>query len=118
MSCKNIFSNKVLPFHEQAARMPWDKVDRSLQDVVIALMRASGLGFLVMALLLMISPVANYFNPNVFLKYGIPLVSLMYCTGLFMVNFSLYKKTKAATPWKGSLYALLIIFAGIVISGI
>jgi hypothetical protein len=118
MAYKSIFSNTFLPFHGQAAGMSWDTIDRSLQFVVIALMRVSGLGFLVIALLLMISPIINYFNSHIFLKYGMPVIALMYCIGLFVINFALYKKTKAPTPWKGSLYAGLIIFTGIVISSL
>ena len=118
MAYKNMFPNKLLPFHEKIAGIPWNRIDRSLQCVLIALMRVSGLGFLVIAALLIISPIVNYFVPHAFLRYAVPLMAASYCMGLFLVNYSLYKRTKAATPWKGSIYAVLIIFAGIVISTI
>jgi len=118
MAYKSMFSNKLLPFHEKAAGIPWDKIDRSLQCVLITLMRVSGPGFLVIAALLIISPIVNYFAPHAFLHYAVPIISAFYCMGLFLVNYSLYKRTKAPTPWKGSLYVALIILAGIVISTI
>ena len=118
MAHKSMFSNKLLPFQEKAAGIRWDEIDRSLQSVLLALIRISGLGFLVIAALLIISPIVNYFAPHAFLRYAVPLMSALYCMGLFLVNYSLYKRTKAPTPWKGSLYAALIILAGIVISTI
>jgi uncharacterized membrane protein HdeD (DUF308 family) len=81
-------------------------------------MRLAGLGFLIIAILLLAFPVINYFIPNDFYKYSIPIVALIFCTGLFAINYSLYKKTKAETPWKGSLYAMVAIIAGIIISAL
>lgn len=118
MAYKTMFSNKLLPFQEKAAGMRWNKIDPSIQCVLIALMRVSGLGFLVMGALLIISPIVDYFAPHAFVRYAVPLISAFYCMGLFLVNYSLYKRTKAPTPWKGSLCAVLIILAGIVISTI
>ncbi len=116
MAYRSISSDRLLRFHEKAAGIPWEEIDRSLQTVVVALMRVSGLGFLVVAALLVISPVVDYFSPHLFLRYGIPSISVMFCGGLFLVNYSLHRKAKAATPWKGSLYAVLILLAGIAIS--
>ncbi len=54
--------------------------------------------------------------PDKIYKYSIPSIVLLFCCGLFIINYLLHKKTKAKTPWKGALYAVLIIAAGIVIS--
>lgn len=116
MAFKSLFSGKFIPFHEEAAGRPWNRVDAPLQLVIIALMRVSGLGFLVIALLLTIFPIVNYFRHDPFVKYAIPVISFVYCTGLFFTNFYLHRQTKAATPWKGSLYVMFMIITGIIIS--
>jgi hypothetical protein len=116
MAVKNLFSNKLLPFHEKAAKKPWDEIDNPLKQVILTLLRLAGLGFLIIAILLLAFPVINYFIPNEFYKYSIPIMALIYCTGLFVINYLLFKKTKADTPWKGSLYAMLAIITGIIIS--
>jgi hypothetical protein len=118
MAYKSLFSKKFIPFHEQAAGRPLDNLDMPLQHVIIALMRVSGLGFLVMALLLCILPIVNYFRPDAFAKYAVPVLAFIYCSGLSMANFYLFKQTQAKTPWKGSLVAMLIIMIGIVISSL
>lgn len=116
MAYKNIFSKGLLPFQEKAAGISWDAIAPSFRAVVIALMRVSGLGFAVVGLLLITSSVLGYFAPHPLTRHTVPLISLFYCAGLFLVNYSLHRKTKAATPWKGSLYAALAILAGIAIS--
>ena len=116
MAIKNLFSNKFLPFHEKAANIPWDEIDNPLKLITLTLLRLAGLGFLIISLLLLVFPIVNYFIPNKYYKYSIPIVALIYCIGLFIVNYLLYKKTKANAPWKGSLYAMLAIIAGIIIS--
>lgn len=116
MAFKSIFSNKYLPFHEQAAGKSWNQIDNRLKLVIMFLLRLGGLGFLIIALLLLVFPVVTFFIPNKFSQYFVPAVALIYCTGLFVNNYLLYRNTKADTPWKGSLYAVGILIAGIIIS--
>jgi len=116
MAVKNLISTKFLPFHEKAANKRWDEIDDHLRHVILTLLRLAGLGFLIVSILLLAFPIINYFIPNEFYKYSIPVVALIFCTGLFVINYLLYKKTKADTPWKGSLYAMIAIIAGIIIS--
>lgn len=116
MAFKSLSSRRFLAFHEKASATSWDSIDKYLQSVILALMRISGLGFLVTALLLMIFPVINYFKQDEFVKYLIPGISLVFCTGLFLINYRLYKQTKSDTPWRGSLFAMTCIVAGIIIS--
>ena len=118
MAFKSLFSKKFIPFHGAAAGRPWDQVDRPLQLVIIALMRVSGLGFLAVALLLMVFPTVNYFQPDAFVKYAIPGIAFLYCAGLSLTNYYLYKQSKSSTPWKGALLAMFIIAIGIAISSL
>jgi hypothetical protein len=116
MAFKNLFSTRYLPFHEKAANKQWDEIDTSLKLVILSLLRLSGLGFLIISILLLVFPIINYFVPNIFYKYSIPIIALIYCTGLFIINYLLFRRTKEDTPWKGSLYAAMILIVGIIIS--
>lgn len=116
MAVKNLLSTKFLPFHEKAANKPWDEIDNPLKQVILTLLRLAGLGFLIIAILLLVFPIVNYFIPNNFYKYSIPVIALIYSTGLFIINYLLYRNTKADTPWKGSLLAMLAIIAGIIMT--
>lgn len=116
MALKSMTARKFLPFHEEAAGVPWDKIQNPLRQVILSFLKIGGAGFLATAVLLMVFPAVNFFIPGLFYKYAVPAVALLFCSTLFVVNYSLHKKTNAQTPWKGSLYAALIIIAGIVIS--
>lgn len=116
MAYKSIFFPKFLPFHEEASGKSWESIEKNLQYVILTLMKVSGLGFLTMGILLVAGSVYLYFSPGIFLRYFIPFISLVYCSGLFLVNFWLFKKTKAKTPWKGSLYSMLILVIALILS--
>jgi hypothetical protein len=115
MAFKSLFSEKFIPFHEKAAGISLDRLAQPLQYVIRSLMKTSGLGFLATGLLLLIFPIVNYFEPESFVKYAIPSIALFYCAGLFLVNYSLYLKTKVTTPWMGSLFAVIALVVGIIL---
>ena len=116
MAYKTLAAKKFLTFHEKAAGKSWDELDKSLKIVYSTILKISGLGFFVNALLLTVFPIMNYFKDETFVKFAIPIISLIFCFGLFLFNYSLYKQTNADTPWKKSLMVIFIIFAGIIIS--
>jgi uncharacterized membrane-anchored protein len=116
MAVKNLFSTKFLPFHEKAANKQWDEIDKAMKNLILVYLRLIGLGFLIISILLLVFPIINYFIPNDFYKYSIPIVALIFCTGLFVINYLLYKKSRTDTPWKGSIYSMIAILVGIIIS--
>jgi len=116
MSVKILFSKKFLPFHEEVAGKKWSEIENRLKLLILSFLKLIGLGFLIVSILLIICPIVNYFSPNIFYKYFIPAIALIWSIGLFVINYSLYKNTKVDTPWKGSLYAIFILIAGLVIS--
>ena len=118
MAVKSLTSKQFLPFHQKAYGKNWNDVDRNLQFVIIALLKITGLGFLVVSILLLTFPFVYYFANSLYVKFAIPGVALIFCTGLFLINFDLYKKTKAETPWKNSLYAMVVIIIGLIITAI
>jgi hypothetical protein len=116
MALKNLLSNKFLPFHEKAVGKQLNELDTQLQFVILALMKVSGLGFLLLSILLMVFPLYNYFSPNTVIKYSIPSIAIIYCMGLFIINYSLYKNAKTETPWKKTLFVICILIIGMCIS--
>ena len=116
MAYKSLLANKYLTFHEKAASIEWKEIDERLQYVILTLLRISGLGFLMIALLMFIFPIVNYFIHDEFVRYSIPFLAFIFCTGLLIINYSLYKHTKSMTPWKGSLFAMIAIITGVILS--
>jgi hypothetical protein len=117
MAMKSIVADAYLPFHEKAAARQWDDIEEPLRHVILSMLRLGGLGFLIVGVMLVSFPVVNYFHPTGFYKYSVPVLALVFCLGLFLNNYWLYRKTGAQTPWKGSLYAMLFLILGLVLSG-
>jgi hypothetical protein len=116
MAYKNIQAKKFLPFHQESAGRSWESIDIPLQNVIITILRISGLGFLVVSILLISLPIVNYFKRDVLYQISVPVLSILFCSGLFVFNFQLYKKTKADTPWKGSLIAIFLLIVSLILS--
>jgi hypothetical protein len=116
MALKSLRSREFLPFHEAAAQRPWTELGSGLQAVILALLRLTGLGFLVVALQLGVVAVAAWFSPGLVLTLTLPLLSLVFCSGLCAVNFRLHRLTGAQTPWQAALYATVAIVAALVVS--
>jgi hypothetical protein len=116
MAQKSLFSKGFLPFHEAAVGTSLGKLDQRVQNVILALMRTTGLGFLSVGSLLVVFPVVNYLKPDPVIRLGIPFVCEVYCLGLFLTNYRLHKKSGVETPWKGSLIAVVVIAIGMIIS--
>ena len=116
MAQKSIFSKGFISFHEESAGTSLEKLDQKVQNVIRALMKTTGLGFLVVGLLLVVLPVMNYFKSDLIIGSGIPFICGIYCFGLFLVNYQLHKKSGVKTPWRGALIAVLILAVGITIS--
>jgi hypothetical protein len=108
MAWKCLSAKKFLPFHEEASGEEWSKIGNNLQVVILALLKISGLGFTVISLLLMTFTILDFFHHDIYTAFVVPSISLVFCFGLFLINFNLYKKTKAGTPWK---MALTVTFA-------
>jgi hypothetical protein len=116
MAAKIFFSPKFLPFQQEAYGKEWESIDPNLQDVILTILKLSGLGFLTIGIVLIVCPVYLFFIPDTFIRFFIPILSLIFCFGLFIFNYRLFKKTKANTPWKKSLVAIAILILGVLIS--
>jgi len=112
MARTGLTAQRMLPFHELAAGISWAEVGSGLRAVLLTLTRTVGLGFLVVALLLIGFPVAQFVHPGSATAYGPPALALIYCGGLAVVNHRLEATTGSPTPWKGSLYAAVLIAMG------
>jgi hypothetical protein len=116
MALKNLSAVKYLPFHEQASGRKWEDIDGNLRIVILFLLRITGLGFLMMGILLIAYAITAFFIKDDFLKYAIPLCALVFTSGLFLFSYKLYKKTNADTPWKKSLVIIFFLIIGFIIS--
>ncbi len=116
MAIKTLTADAWLPFHEEAAGKEWSSVDRPLQLVIMTLLRISGLGFVTTYLYLIIFPIFNFLRPVPVFKFLVPVIPFVFCLGLFLANYSLYKQSGAKTPWKGALISMILVVIAFLLS--
>jgi hypothetical protein len=114
MAYKTFTSAGLLPFHEQAAGRRWEDVDAGLRSVVTALMRLTGLAFAIIGSQLIALPLLGLMTHDSLAVSVAASAGLVFCLGLFMVNYLLNKATGVDTPWRGSLYGTLAILVATV----
>jgi hypothetical protein len=85
-------------FHKKGAGLAWEEIDSQLQAVLIARLRMSGINFFVPGALLTTLPISCYLVNDSFVKYSILIIAVLASFGIFLLNYNLYKETKANTP--------------------
>jgi len=118
MAWKSLVARRMLPFHEQSAGVAWDDIGPRFQQVLLALTRTVGLGFLVVGLLLLLAPALEYLGSGRWIVYAATASGAVYCAGLAVVNRTLERETGPGTPWKGSLYAAVLLAVGLLLSAV
>ncbi len=108
MARNGLTARRLLPFHEAATGRSWDDASPGEQSVSLALTRVVGLGFLAAAVALL-SAAASAVARSAVATYTLAATALVFCAGLTVVNRRLQQETSVGTPWKGSLYASLVI---------
>lgn len=95
------------PYHKEASGMEWKDVNEKLQVVILAIMRMAGFGILCLSIMMIFYVLFIFNNNNIFIKYSVPIISLLFWCGSFGTTFKVHKKTNANTPWKGSLFCVV-----------
>jgi hypothetical protein len=116
MAYTTIRAKKFLLFHEEAVGKKWEELESGMQETILALVHLSGLGFLLVGLLLAVVSLFGYFRGDTLIIIIIPILSILFCALLFKFNYGLNKETKANTPWRGTLIASGAIILGFVSS--
>ena len=112
-----ISASEYFSYHAAAAVMPWSAVDPGLQLVYLAVFRVCGAAILAVALSLLIM----IFVP--FLRYGrlwsyyaIPIVGMLFWSIVLTTTLQVAIATAAAAPWGGSLFCIVMLLLGFVLS--
>ena len=122
MARKCLTANRPLAFHQAATGVPLEQLADGTRQVMSALTRTTGLGFLVVGLLLLVFPASGEFagsaaaNPVV--RSGLPVLCAGYCAGLAAVNHRLHRQSGVATPWQGSLAAAGVVIIAVALDAV
>ena len=111
-----LLSKKFFSYHREATGLEWNNIDKSLQMIILAIMKMAGIGITCLSVLIITYPFMFMCSDNFFDKFLVPIISLLFWIGSFNITFNVHKKTSANTPWKGSLFSTILIVIAILLS--
>ncbi len=103
-------------YHAQATGLKWEQIDQKLQLIILALMKVGGVGYIALSLFLIIFTITGDFEKNRVLKISIPVITIFFYCGIFVITFYVYMLTKANTPWNLSLIEIIMLFIAMILS--
>lgn len=115
MAYQCLSADRLMPFHESASGADWDGLSDGVQQVILALLRQSGLGFLAAGMSLFVSAATVVASEDALAVFAPPVLALVFCSGLFVVNRKLTAATGVQARARESLIASLVIVAGLVL---
>jgi hypothetical protein len=115
ISLKFLLARKFFPYHSQASELKWEQVDNKLQLVILAIMKMAGAAILLLGLSALAYSIYHLFVSIKLLSIVIPITVTIFWLFSFFITFYVYQKTKAKTPWNGSLLCLVLSIICLVI---
>jgi len=116
MAFKCFTTGSFLPFHEKAAGVKWGSIDENLKRVILTILRISGSGFLVTAIVLILFPLVNIVKQDAFLDLAVPAIALAFSSCLSLFNYRLSRQTGSETPWKAAVMVTAMLVVAFILS--
>lgn len=111
-----LIRNEFMPYHSKAIGSSWSDVERNLQVLIIALMRAAGGGFLATGLAILILLIVPWRAGDTWSIYAIPTIGLCGSLGTLYATLLVKTKTPGTPPVILSLLAIALTIIGFILS--
>ncbi len=114
---KFLIATEYFGYHAQASGVEWSQVESGLQYLVIAGFKIIGAGFVTVAISfvgLIIFPFATY--DQRWSYYVIPMSGILFWSIILVTTIKVSSVTGAMAPWQGSLFCVLALLVGFIVS--
>lgn len=108
-----LFRSEFMPYHADALGMDWNSVDRTVQVLILALMRVAGGGWLAVSLAIAILIKAQSRQE---LRWAIPAVGLTASLPTLYATYYVAHNTPASPPWFAALIGIVLLVFGFLAS--
>ncbi len=105
-----------MPYHAEALGLSWSQLEEKMQILILALMRATGGGFLATGLTIFILLIIPFRSGESWAAYAIPAIALCLSGGTFLATLLVKTKTPGNPPVFLSFLALALTFTGFIFS--
>jgi len=112
-----VIATSFFEYHATAAGVDWSSLNPDLQMLILAGFKIAGAGFLTVALSLALMILFSFSrDANSWSAIAIPLVGLVFWSSVLSTTLLIYSATGAATPWPVSLFCVVTLLVGLLIS--
>lgn len=111
-----LLKNQFMPYHRLAVGYSWSELEPNVRILIIALMRATGGGFLATGLAIFILLMIPLRSGNIWASYAIGAIAVCNSIGTLYATLLVKTKTPGKPPVGLSLLALALIIIGFIFS--
>lgn len=112
-----VTATSFLEYHATAAGVTWSSLNPDLQMLILAGFKIAGSGFITVALSLALMILFSFTRQaSSWSAIAIPLVGLVFWSSVLSTTLLIYSATGAETPWPVSLFCVIVLLIGLLIS--
>lgn len=107
-----LFRSEFMPYHADAIGTNWESVDRTIQILILALMRVAGGGWLAASLSIAILLRVQLQQGLRWIRWAIPAVGLTVSLPTLYATYYVAYNTPANPPWFAALIGIVLLLVG------
>lgn len=111
-----LVKQQFMPYHQQALGMSWSELDAKMRVLILALMRATGGGFLATGIALLLLLIFPWRAGNLWSLYGLPAIALCTSCGSLSATLLITTQTPGKPPIVLSLLTIALTLLGFILS--
>ena len=111
-----LIRSQFMPYHADAVGMKWEEVPLAFQILILALMKTLGGSMLATVLALVAMLLIPFRKGERWVKYVIPVVSLVYAIPALYVTLYVRASTPGEPPWIAVGVGIVLVIVGFVLS--
>jgi hypothetical protein len=114
---KFLTAKEFFTYHKFVIGKNWEEIENPIKTVILAVFKMTGSGMVSLSLIMLYYSFETIFTNQIndLIRIVLPCVFTLFWIGSFFVTFYVFKKTKANTPWTGSLMCIVLLIAAIII---
>lgn len=110
-----LFSNKFMPYHQEALETSWEDIDGRVQTLILALMTVAGGGWIALGIFTLTLILIPFRQNQIWASYLIPVSLLSFYFPTLMATLSVSENTPATPPWFATLITCLLTLLALII---
>lgn len=105
-----------MPYHSRAVGVGWDQLLAGERELILALMRLGGAGFLAVGVAIAVLLMFPFRRGEPWARWALPAVGLLFWALVFVVTVLISVNSPAAAPWPWSGLTVIVLIVAAALS--